>query len=111
MLDFDSTRLHNPDLTEEHEQWRHQLRRFLDKEIAPNLEDWDEQGKIPDDMWQKAADFGLLQIGYPEKYGGVSEGVDMHYANIIGEEMGRIGSAGGVSSTLLVHGIGLPPVG
>ena len=110
MLDFDSARLHNPDLTEEHEQWRHQLRRFLEKEVAPHLDDWDEAGKIPDEMWQKAADFGLLQLGYPEEFGGVSEGIDRHFMNIVGEEMGRIGSAGGVSSTLLVHGIGLPPV-
>lgn len=110
ILDFDSARLSNPDLTDEHEEWRQSLRKFLDKEVAPNLDDWDEAGKLPDDLWQKAADFGLLQIGYPEKYGGISEGIDQHHSNIISEELGRIGSAGGIASTLLVHGIGLPPV-
>lgn len=109
-LDFDSARLHNPDLREDHEEWRRSLRGFLDKEVAPNLDDWDEAGKIPDAMWQKAAEFGLLQIGYPEQYGGFSEGIDQLHQNIIAEELGRIGSAGGVASTLLVHGIGLPPV-
>lgn len=109
-LNFDTARLHNPELQEHHEEWRQSLRKFLDKEIAPNLDDWDEQGKIPDEMWHKAAAIGLLQLGYPEQYGGVSEGIDQHHANIIAEELGRIGSAGGVASTLLVHGIGLPPV-
>lgn len=109
-LSFDNARLHNPDLSEEHEQWRDQLRKFLDKEIAPNLDDWDEAGKTPDYLWQTAADFGLLQIGYPEQYGGISEGIDQWHKNMIAEELGRIGSAGGLASTLLVHGIGLPPV-
>lgn len=109
-LDFDSARLHNRHLTADHESWRAQLRKFLDKEVAPNLDDWDENGNIPDEMWAKAADIGLLQLGYPEQYGGVSEGIDQHYKNIVSEELARIGSAGGISSTLLVHGIGLPPV-
>ena len=109
-LDFDSARLHNRHLTADHESWRAQLRRFLEKEVAPNLDDWDENGNIPDEMWAKAAGIGLLQLGYPEQYGGVSEGIDQHYKNIVSEELARIGSAGGISSTLLVHGIGLPPV-
>lgn len=109
-LDFDGARLHNPHLTAEHEEWRAQLRKFLDAEVVPYFDDWDENGKIPDEMWKKAADFGLLQLGYPEQYGGISEGIDQHHSNIVAEELGRIGSAGGIASTLLVHGIGLPPV-
>ena len=109
-LNFDSARLNNPDLTEEHEAWRQSLRKFLDKEIAPYMDQWDEAGKLPDELWQTAADFGLLQMGYPEEYGGISEGIDQHHSNILSEELGRIGSAGGIASTLLVHGIGLPPV-
>ena len=109
-LDFDSARLHNPHLTADHEGWRTQLRKFLDREVAPFLDEWDENAKIPDDLWAKAAEIGLLQIGYPEAYGGISDGIDQHYVNITGEELGRIGSAGGIASTLLIHGIGLPPV-
>ncbi|GAA6152293.1 acyl-CoA dehydrogenase family protein [Pseudoteredinibacter isoporae] len=109
-LDFDSARLHNPYMTEDHEAWRSQLRKFLDTEVAPYFDDWDEAGKIPDEMWKKAADVGLLQLGYPEEYGGISEGIDLYHGQIVNEELGRIGSAGGIASTLLVHGIGLPPV-
>lgn len=109
-LDFDAAKLKDPRYNETHEEWRAQLRKFLDKEVVPYFDDWDENGKIPDEMWQKAADIGLLQLGYPEQYGGISEGIDQIHSNIVAEELGRIGSAGGIASTLLVHGIGLPPV-
>ena len=109
-LDFDGARLHNPYLNAEHEAWRVQLRKFVDAEISPFLDDWEEAGKIPDELWAKAADIGLLQLGYPEAYGGISEGIDQWHINIANEEITRAGSAGGLISNLLVHGIGLPPV-
>jgi len=46
-LDFDSARLSNPNLRPEHEEWRNQLRRFIDTEIMPHANDWDEEGHIP----------------------------------------------------------------
>ncbi len=108
-LSFDSARLHNPFLNDSHETWRAQLRRFVDKEITPYVDEWDEQGFIPDALWPKAAEFGLLGLGYPEEYGGTSQGIDLYHHNIVGEEMART-SLGGLPSTLLSHGIGLPPV-
>ena len=59
-LDFDSARLPNPNLRPEHEEWRTQLRRFIDTEIMPHAEDWDEAGHIPIELWPKAAAVGLL---------------------------------------------------
>jgi len=108
-LGFDSARLYNPFLTEEHEEWRHQLRRFIDKEVAPYAEAWDEAGTMPGDLWPKAADIGLLGLGYPEEYGGICEGIDIWHKNILNEELARIG-VGGVGASLMVHNIGLPPV-
>lgn len=108
-LDFDSARMPNPYLTDEHEEWRSQLRRFIDKEITPYAENWDEAGKIPDELWPKAGAMGLLGLGYPEEFGGVSEGIDIWHTNIVSEELARMG-VGGVSASLMVHGIGLPPV-
>jgi acyl-CoA dehydrogenase len=108
-LDFDSARLHNPFLTPEHEEWRTQLRRFLDKEVVPYAADWDEERKIPSSLYPKAAAIGLLGLGYPEELGGISEGIDIWYHNIVNEEMARFG-VGGVSANLMVHNIGLPPV-
>ena len=108
-LDFDSARISNPYLTPEHEAWRAQLRRFIDREIMPHAAEWDEAGSIPDALWPKAAEVGLLGLGYPEAYGGTSEGIDAWHVNIVGEELARTG-VGGIGATLLVHGIGLPPV-
>lgn len=108
-LDFDSARLANPFLTEEHHAWREQLRRFFDAEVMPYAADWDETGEIPKDLWRKAADMGILGLGYPEEYGGTSEGIDIWHKNILNEEFSRVG-VGGVAATLMVHNIGLPPL-
>ncbi|MEP1470834.1 MAG: acyl-CoA dehydrogenase family protein [Halieaceae bacterium] len=108
-LDFDSARLPNPHITEDHEAWRTQLRRFIDTEIMPFADDWDEAGHIPDELWPKAAQIGLLGLSYPEQYGGVSEGIDSWHTWITNEELSRIG-VGGIPASLMVHGIGLPPV-
>ena len=109
-LNFDSARLFNPHLLPEHEEWRTQLRKWLEKEVVPFLDEWEEAGKIPDALWAKAAELGVMQMGYPEAYGGISEGIDQWHINITNEEFTRAGSAGGLMSNLLIHGIGLPPV-
>ncbi len=108
-LDFDSARLPNPHLREEHHEWRSQLRRFVDTEIMPYAEEWDEACEMPQSLWPKAAAVGLLGIGYPEAYGGTSEGIDSWHLWVTNEELARVG-VGGMSATLMVHGIGLPPV-
>ena len=106
-LDFDSASLPNPNLTEEHLAWRAALRRFVDTEIMPHADAWDEAGAIPDALWQKAASVGLLGLGYPEVFGG--QPADSWYSWIVNEELSRVG-VGGVAASLMVHGIGLPPV-
>lgn len=108
-LDFDSARLPDPALRTDHHAWRAVLRRFVDTEIMPFVDDWDEAGALPDALWTKAAGIGLLQLGYPEQFGGTSDGIDIWHMNIVAEEMART-SLGGLSSSLLVHGIGLPPL-
>jgi acyl-CoA dehydrogenase len=108
-LGFDDARLYNPFLCEQHLAWREQLRRFLDSEVMPFAADWDEAGDVPADLWPRAADIGMLGLGYPEEYGGISEGIDIWYKNILNEELARIG-VGGVGASLMVHNIALPPV-
>ena len=108
-LDFDSSRLPNVFETEEHLEWRKQLRRFFDKEVRPFAAEWDEQGDIPDELWTKSAAMGILGLGYPEEFGGTSEGIDVWHHNILNEELANIG-VGGVGASLMVHNIALPPV-
>ena len=93
-LDFDSARLPNPNIRPEHEEWRTQLRRFIDTEIMPHAENWDEAGHIPNELWPKAAAVGLLGLGYPEEFGGTKEGIDSWHTWIANEELARIGVGG-----------------
>jgi acyl-CoA dehydrogenase len=108
-IDFDSTRPPSPFMKETHHAWRRELRRFIDREIVPHVEEWEEAEEIPLSLYKKASDFGLLRMGYPEAYGGISEGLDRFHGIVTSEELSRIG-AGGVTASLMVHGIGLPPI-
>lgn len=108
-LTFDATRLPSPHVTENHEAWRRTVRGFVDREIAPHVNAWDEEGKFPRELHRRAAAIGLLGLGYPEEYGGVKEGVDVFHSIIASEELARAGS-GGLIAGLMTHGIGLPPL-
>lgn len=90
-LDFDGARLNNPNMGPEHHAWRTQLRKFFDVEVMPYAADWDEACQLPDELWTKAAAVGLLGLGYPEQYGGVSEGIDSWFNWIATEELARVG--------------------
>ncbi len=107
-LDFDATRPPSPFFTDAHHEWRQQLRRWVDKEIMPYADEWDEAGEFPMELFKKAADIGLTRMGYPEEFGGI-ERLDRFFGIVTSEEMARHG-AGGVNASLMVHGIGLPPL-
>lgn len=98
----------SPFSTADHETFRQQARRFVDAEIAPNVERWEAARELPRELHRKAADAGLLQIGFPEAYGGV-EVPDSQFGIILTEELARAGS-GGVIASLMSHGIGTPPI-
>ncbi|MGE0046351.1 MAG: acyl-CoA dehydrogenase family protein, partial [Hyphomonadaceae bacterium] len=108
-LDFDSLRPPSPFMNETHRAWRESLRKFVERELIPHVTEWDEAGFVPREVFKKAGDFGLLGAGYPEKYGGWSEGFDRFHGIVTSEELARMG-AGGVSAALMIHGIGLPPI-
>lgn len=94
--------------SEDHEAWRHALRQFIDKEIAPFVSEWEEAGTFPRELYQKAAQIGLLQLGYPEEYGGVPK-PDIFFDVVTSLELARIGG-GGVHPSLGSHSIGMPPI-
>ena len=108
-LSFDATRLPSPHLNDSHEAWRKSVRAFVDREIMPHVNDWDEAGAFARELHQKAADAGLIGLGFPEDLGGVSDGVDVFHSLIAAEELARAGS-GGLVAGLMTHGIGLPPI-
>jgi len=108
-LDFDATRPPSPFFNESHHEWRQQLRRWVEKEIMPYADEWDEAGEFPMELFKKAADIGLTRMGYPEEYGGIREGLDRFHSIVTSEELARPG-AGGINASLMCHGIGLPPI-
>ena len=78
--------------TLEHESFRDSFKRFMDKEIAPFHEAWEEQGYVDRAVWQKAGANGFLCMTLPEVYGGA--GADKLYSVVQMEELGRAGFTG-----------------
>ncbi|WP_374763018.1 acyl-CoA dehydrogenase family protein [Yunchengibacter salinarum] len=109
MMDFDTSRPVCPHMDHSHNAWRASVRAFVDNEIMPNIDTWEEAGGFPFDLHRKAADVGLIGLGYPEDLGGWTDGVDRFHGLIAAEELSRPG-AGGLVAGLMTHGIGLPPV-
>ncbi|HEY2188711.1 MAG TPA: acyl-CoA dehydrogenase family protein [Caldimonas sp.] len=87
--------------------FRTSVRRFVEREIAPHVDAWDEAGSFPRELYAKAAGAGLLGLGYPEHLGGTP--APMAWRLIAGEEVARAGS-GGLLASLFSHAIGLPPI-
>lgn len=97
----------HPFYTEEHESFRAQVRRFVERECVPHIEAWERAEELPRELHRKAAEAGLLQIGFPEDCGGTE--VDLFYMIVLTEELARAGS-GGLIASLMSHGIGTPPI-
>ncbi|MGJ4898099.1 MULTISPECIES: acyl-CoA dehydrogenase family protein [unclassified Bradyrhizobium] len=97
----------SPFYTAEHEAFRDVIKRFVDKEIAPFASAWDEAGEFPRALYLKAAEIGLLGLGFPEEFGGVP--ADQFMKIVSSQELARAG-AGGISASLMSHTIGAPPI-
>jgi alkylation response protein AidB-like acyl-CoA dehydrogenase len=76
----------------DHEAYRDSFRRFMEKEIAPHHEAWEEQGYVDRAVWNKAGENGFLCMTMPEAFGG--SGADKLYAVVQMEELARGGFSG-----------------
>jgi len=80
--------------TAEHEQMRAQMRRFVETEINPHVEDWEREGIFPaHTLFKKMGDLGYLGITKPEEYGGL--GLDLSYSIMLAEAL-AVAHCGGV---------------
>ena len=104
---LERTKAQSPFYTADHEAFRDVMRRFVTREIEPYAHEWDEAGEFPRSLYVKAAEIGLLGLGFPEEYGGVA--ADQFMKIVASQELARAG-AGGVSSSLMSHTIGSPPI-
>ncbi len=78
--------------TEDHKIFRQGLRDFLDREVMPNIDQWEEQQRMPKDLWPKFGEMGYFGLNYPEQYGGMD--ADFLYSVIFMEEISKCESGG-----------------
>ncbi|MFG6687942.1 acyl-CoA dehydrogenase family protein [Mariniflexile sp. HNIBRBA6329] len=86
--------------TEEHHLFRKSLQDFLQKEVVPHIETWEQTGVIDKFIWKKFGDMGFFGINYPEAYGGLN--LDLFYTVILLEELQKINS-GGFAAAIWAH--------
>src|SRR5689334_3756554 len=72
---------------EHHEMFRQAVRAFVQKEVEPHVEEWEEAGQIPKSIWPRMGALGFLGVEYDEKYGGA--GADVLTTAVLCEEMAR----------------------
>ena len=96
--------------TEEHDIFRAAFAKYLEKEVVPHIDEWEERGEIPRQAWHKMGEQGYLCPWLEEKYGGSEAGFE--YSVIINEEMSRIRANGfsvGLHNDIVapyIHGFG-----
>jgi alkylation response protein AidB-like acyl-CoA dehydrogenase len=98
-----------PPFGEEHEELRETVGRFVAKEIAPNVPEWEAAREFPRELYRRCAELGFLGLKFPERYGGQG-GTHLHDAIWV-EELARAGGSGGVAAGLNAHtSIAMPPI-
>jgi acyl-CoA dehydrogenase len=97
-----------PPFTEEHDELRASVRGFLDRELAPHAQEWEDARWFPNEVFSKLAGQGLLGLKYPTELGG--QGGDYLHEAVLVEELARIGS-GGTAAGIGAHtNIATPPI-
>ena len=87
--------------------FRDGVRAWVEAEVAPSVREWDEAGRFPRELYRRAAQMGLLQLGYPDHLGGTP--CPFAFRLAAAQEIARAGS-GGLMASLFSHNIGLPPI-
>ncbi len=93
--------------TDAHEELRLHIRRFLEKEVQPHLEEWEEK-TFPNSIFERLGELGFLGLRYPQEYGG--QGGDYFSAVVLSEEMARAGSGGLGMAVAVQTEMATPPV-
>ncbi|WPY99394.1 acyl-CoA dehydrogenase family protein [Christiangramia sp. OXR-203] len=86
--------------TEEHELFRKSFQEFLQKEVVPHVDKWEETGTIERFIWKKFGEMGYFGLHQPEEYGGMA--LDLFYTIIFLEELQKVNS-GGFAAAMWAH--------
>ncbi|MDH4620165.1 acyl-CoA dehydrogenase family protein [Brevibacillus sp. AY1] len=90
---FDGNKVSKPYYNSEHLMFREALRKFLDKEVVPHLDQWEEDEIVPRSFWDRMGELGFLCPQVSPEYGGL--GLDFGFQIVLAEEAGRVGGLGG----------------
>lgn len=92
--------------TPERAALRETVRRFVQAEVLPHLDDWERAGEVPRELHRRAGALGLLGVSFPEAVGG--GGGDYLDSLTVAEEILYAGGSGGLIAALLTNGIAVP---
>ena len=91
----------------EHVDFRQSVRRFVAEEVAPHQADWERAGIVPRELFQRAAEKGMLAMQVPERYDGAGV-ADFRFNQIVNEELSIAGAGGSGLGITLHNDICLP---
>ena len=94
--------------TEEHEQLRAAVRRFVTDELAPHAEEWEEAEGFPDEVFRRMGELGFLGLTKPPEYGG--QGADYWATVVLGEELMRCGNGSIPMAIAVQTDMATPPI-
>jgi acyl-CoA dehydrogenase len=98
-----------PPFGEEREELRATVRRFVESEIAPRVDEWDAAREFPRELYRRCGELGFFGLKYPEALGG--QGGDHVHDAVWHEELAAAGAGGGVGAGLGAQpGIATPPI-
>lgn len=97
-----------PFITDEHRAFRRSVRAFVETEIQPHANEWDEARSFPRELYLKAGKLGYWSNGVDEEYGGLGY-TDPFLITILSEEMAQVGT-GGIPAGLGSNAIAIPPI-
>src|SRR2546425_12801535 len=96
-----------PPLTEEHEEFRVAVRRFVESELYPHAREWEAARWFPNDVFARLAELGYIGLKFPVQYGGDADPVA---DAVFVEELARCGSGGLAAGIGADGGLALPPI-
>jgi len=100
---------HSPYYSASHVAWRAKIRKFVDEELRPNVDDWIGKG-YPKEIHERAYELGIQGAIFPKQYGGTPpESFDMFHEVVLWDELARCGG-GMVFAQLSVNSMALPPI-
>ncbi len=94
--------------TDEQEALRASARTFVEREVMPHLQGWEDAGELPRELHVAAAEQGFLGVGFGEEVGGSGGG--LLDSVCLTEAMMEAGASGGLMASLMTHGIALPHI-